>query len=85
MHNDADLTRRKASRRWDFSARLHILDDLIHVLAFMNNDLRYAKTGQISRVPNLEFSSFIRRRSKFAEFPFIVLQPKTVHHVVNFC
>src|SRR5262249_23014248 len=34
------------------------------------------KPAKLAGIPNLEFSSFVRRRSKFAEFPFIiVLQP----------
>ena len=49
MHNDADATRRKVFQWWNFCARLHILDDLILVLALMNGDLGYSKTGQISR------------------------------------
>src|SRR5215468_2789519 len=32
-----------------FSARLHILDDLIYIITLVNNDLGYSKTGQISR------------------------------------
>jgi hypothetical protein len=45
MHNDADATRRKVFQRWNFSARLHFLDDLILVLAIMNNDYRGSKTS----------------------------------------
>jgi hypothetical protein len=44
MHNHADATRRKAFQRWNFSARLHFLDDFIFVLALMNNDGRGSKT-----------------------------------------
>ena len=49
MHDGANRTRRKASGRWNFSACLHVLDDLIYVITFVNNDLGYSKTGQISR------------------------------------
>src|SRR5262249_39704157 len=49
MHNNADLTRKKASRGWKFSARLHFLDDLILVLALMNDDNGGSKTGQARR------------------------------------
>jgi hypothetical protein len=45
MHNDADLTWRKASRQRNFTARLHVLDDLTYVITFVNSDLRYSKTG----------------------------------------
>src|SRR5262249_18859668 len=48
MHNDADLTRREDSRRWNFSAGLHFLDDLVLVPAIMNNDGRCSKASQIS-------------------------------------
>ena len=48
MHNDSDLTCRKVLRQWNFSARLHFLDDLIYVITLMNSDLGYSKTGQIS-------------------------------------
>src|SRR5262249_5507949 len=56
MHNDADLTSRKASCGRNFSARLHILDDLIYVISFVNNDLGYSKTGQVSR--DAQFRAF---------------------------
>jgi hypothetical protein len=50
MHNRADVASREVCRgRRNFSARLHILDDLIYIITFMNNDLGYSKAGQISR------------------------------------
>jgi len=48
MHNDADATRRKVFQWWNFSARLHFLDDFIFVLALMNRDRRGSKTSQTS-------------------------------------
>jgi hypothetical protein len=54
MHDGADLTRRKVFRGRNFPARLLlILDDLIYVITFVNNDLGYSKTGQISRYAQL--------------------------------
>jgi hypothetical protein len=37
MHNDADATRRKVLRRGNFSTRFHFVDQLILVIALMNN------------------------------------------------
>ena len=53
---EAAATRRKVFQWWNFSARLHILDDLIYVIALSNNDLGYSKTSQISR--HAQFSAF---------------------------
>jgi hypothetical protein len=50
MHNDADATRRKVFQRWNFSANLHFLDDLILVLALMVRGLVARNWNGFSRL-----------------------------------
>src|SRR5262249_15620963 len=50
MHNRADVASGEVGGNGpNFSARFHIPYELIYLITFLNSDLAYSKTGQISR------------------------------------